>query len=59
MSITVNGQEVMGLNFPALTIGSLIHAYAREGTGSISLTGDSVTVVITYNNNGNPSAKAH
>ncbi|MDC9722196.1 MAG: type IX secretion system sortase PorU [Urechidicola sp.] len=59
MSVTVNGQEVVGLNFPALTLGSLIHAFAREGAGTIPLTGDSVTVVISYNNNGNPSAKAH
>ncbi|MFK5878711.1 MAG: type IX secretion system sortase PorU [Flavobacteriaceae bacterium] len=58
MSFTVNGQEVANLNFPARTSGSLIHAFAREGTGTIPLTGDAVTVVVTFNNNGNPSAKA-
>ena len=58
MSVKVNGQDVLTLNFPARTLGSLVHAFAREGTGTISATGDSVTVEITYNNNGNPAAKA-
>ncbi len=58
MSFTVNGQEIVNLNFPARTLGSLIHAFAREGTGTIPMTGDAVSVVVTYNNNGNPSAKS-
>ena len=58
MSVKINGQEVVMLNFPARTLGSLVHAFAREGTGSFSATGDTVTVEISYNNNGNPAAKA-
>ncbi len=59
MTIKVNGQELYDLNFPALTLGSLIHAFPRENIASASVTGDFVTVEITYNNNGNPSAKAY
>ncbi len=59
MSIRVNGTELFVINYPAVRLGSLTHAYARENKGEITLTGDVVTVEVVFNNNGNPSAKAH
>ncbi len=59
MSIKVNGQDIFSIPFPALTLGSLVKAYARENSATVPLTGDVITVEITYNNNGNPAAKAY
>ena len=58
MAVKVNGQDLYTINFPAIT-SSLVHAVARENIGNISATNEAVTVEITFNNNGNPSAKAH
>ncbi|MFT7330777.1 MAG: hypothetical protein ACI848_000845 [Roseivirga sp.] len=59
MTIKANGQQIFNLNFPAVLSGSLTHAFARENIGSISSNGGDVQVEITFNNNGNPSAKAY
>ncbi|GAB1307560.1 type IX secretion system sortase PorU [Urechidicola sp. KH5] len=58
MSIRVNGQDAFTINYPALVLGSLIKAYAREGNTQMNLSGDSITVEVSFNNNGNPAAKA-
>ena len=58
MAVKVNGQDLFTIGFPAIT-NSLVHGVARENIGSLSATSDAVTVEITFNNNGNPSAKAH
>ena len=58
MSIKVNGQDLYTLNFPAIT-NSLVHGIPREQIGSVSNSNDFVTVEITFDNNGNPSAEAH
>ncbi|PHR70864.1 MAG: hypothetical protein COA67_07665 [Lutibacter sp.] len=58
MAVKVNGQDLYTINFPAIT-NSLVHAIARENIGSLSAVNEAVTVEITFNNNGNPSAKAH
>ncbi len=59
MSVKVNGQSLFALNFPAVIINSLTKAYATERILPIRLNGNSVKIEITYNNNGNPSAKAY
>jgi hypothetical protein len=57
MQVTVNSQSLFSLNLPAN--GGLTKAVARENSGAISLTGNSVNLDISYNNSGNPSAKAY
>jgi len=59
MTIKVNGNELFGLNFPAIQLDGLTHAYARENSGEIKLSGDEVNIEVVFNNNGNPSAIAH
>ena len=58
MSVKVNGSNLFNINYPATQLGSLVHAYARENSGDVNLSGEGVTVQIDYNNNGNPSANA-
>jgi hypothetical protein len=60
MNVTVNGQNLMTLNFPNVpsTPNNLILARPKEGIRSIRATNNPIQVEITYNNNGNPSAKA-
>ena len=57
MDIKVNNQSLFSINFSAN--GGLTKAVANKNSGTIQLSGDVVTVEITYNNNGNPSAKAY
>ncbi len=57
MNVKVNGQDLYTINYPAIT-SSLVHAVANEGYGAILASGNSVEVEVTFNNNGNPSAKA-
>ena len=57
MSVKVNGQNSFNLNFSAIS--GLTHASANENGSSLSLSGNNVSVEITYNNNGNPSANAY
>lgn len=61
MSIKVNGQDLTTINFPAIpsTINNLTLAIPREAVESINVASEQIAVEITYNNNGNPSAKAH
>ena len=61
MSIKVNGQDLTTINFPAIpsSINNLTLAIPREAIEAISVSGEQISVEITYNNNGNPSAKAH
>lgn len=58
MTIKANGSELFNINYPAVALGSLTHAYARENKAEIALTGNGVTVEVIFNNGGNPSAKA-
>ena len=57
MNVKVNGQDVYTINFPVPT-SLLVHAVASEGFGTIAASGNNVTVEVTFNNNGNPSARA-
>lgn len=59
MAVNVNGATAFTINYPAVQLGGLTHAYAREGKSDLSISGNGVTVQMSYNNNGNPSAKAH
>jgi len=57
MEVKVNNQSLFQVNFLARS--GLTLAVANQNKASIPLTGNNVTVEITYNNNGNPSAKAY
>ena len=61
MSIKVNGQDLTTINFPAIPSSSnnLTLAIARETIAPINITNDQISVEVIFNNNGNPSAKAH
>ena len=59
MTIKVNGNELFIINYPAVQLGSLTHAFARENMGEVRLSGNEVNVEVSFNNNGNPSAKAY
>ncbi|REE80014.1 peptidase C25-like protein [Lutibacter oceani] len=57
MEVKVNNQNLFNINYGA--IGGLTKAIANENTGNVTVSGNEIDVEITYNNNGNPSAKAY
>ena len=61
MEIRVNDQNLGVINFPALSSSpnNLTLAIPRETSRAISVNTDDISVEVTYNNNGNPSARAH
>jgi len=61
MNIKVNGQNLTTIAFPALPSSSnnLTSAIPKEAVQAIKLNSSSIKVEITFNNNGNPSAKAY
>ncbi len=59
MTVKANGLDLYTLNYPAVIIGALTKAFAIERIAPLKLSGNSVKVDITFNNNGNPSAKAY
>ena len=61
MTIKVNGQNLTTINFPAIPSSSnnLTLAIPREAVQNILVNNSQIQVDITFNNNGNPSAKAY
>lgn len=59
MDISLNGQNLMAVNFSALSSNSFNLGIPAEATASTLANQDEVTVDIAYNNFGNPSAKAY
>jgi len=57
MEVKAGNQNLFNVNFSASS--GLTHASANRGSGTIQLTGNSVPIEITYNNNGNPSANSY
>ncbi len=57
MDVKVNSQNLFTVNFSAIS--GLTKAVASENSGSIQLSGSAINVEVSYNNNGNPSAKAY
>ncbi len=57
MDVKVNGQPLFNLNYPGFLPSSLTHAAANINRASLLSTSENIRVEITYNNNGNPSAK--
>ncbi|MBG7631180.1 MAG: type IX secretion system sortase PorU, partial [Bacteroidetes bacterium] len=56
MEVKVNNQSLFNVNLYASS--GLTHASANRGSGTLQMSGNSVPVQISYNNNGNPSANA-
>jgi hypothetical protein len=59
MDIKVNNQEAFSISYTPVNTGSLTKAIALEGNKTIKNSLNTITVSITYNNNGNPSANAY
>ena len=59
MKISVNGIELMDLNFPRIPRNSRKKARSAEKSESLALNNEQIDVQITYNNGGNPSSKAY
>ncbi|RXP63373.1 T9SS C-terminal target domain-containing protein [Lutibacter sp. HS1-25] len=57
MNVKVNNQDLFNFNLGASF--GLNHASASRGSGKLTMSGNSVPIKITYNNNGNPSANAY
>ena len=57
MDVKVNSQNLFSINYNASS--GLTHAFANRGSGATQLSGNSVNVEVTFNNNGNPSANAY
>ena len=58
MAVKVNGEALYDLNFSSLNPSSLTKASVSERTAEVQNSGDIIDVSITYDNRGNPSAKA-
>ena len=61
MEIRVNNNNLGVINFPAISSSpnNLTLAIPRDVFRGISVNTEQITVEVTYNNNGNPSARAH
>ena len=58
MAVKVNGEALYDLNFSSLNPSSLTKASVSERTAVVQNSRDIIDVSITYDNRGNPSAKA-
>jgi len=59
MNAKINGQDLLDLNFRALTPTSFTLATSDEAFNSTIIDQDKISIEITYNNFGNPSSKAY
>lgn len=59
MEITVNGQNLMTLNFNALSLGSITLASSDEQSRTALLNQDQINIGVNYINAGNPSSRAY
>jgi hypothetical protein len=58
MAVAVNAQEALTINYPATNPSSLTKAFALERSATVANNQETISVSITYSNNGNPSANA-
>ena len=59
MEVSVNTQNSYAINFPRVNSGALTLGYASHKTGAINNSTDKIAISISYNNGGNPAAKAY
>jgi hypothetical protein len=59
MAVSVNSQNVFSVIYPGVTSGSLTLGYPNFNSSNVNVSSSILDVSITYNNNGNPGAKAY
>jgi hypothetical protein len=59
MMVKVANSDLYTISYAAVNAGSLTKARTSERFGSVNNSSDAIRLEITYNNNGNPSAKAY
>ena len=59
MEVKVNNQNAFSIAYPSVTNGSLTLGYPNFNSSMLNVNSSSIDVAITYNNNGNPGAKAY
>jgi hypothetical protein len=59
MNVAVNSQNIMAVNFPALSANSFFLGIPSESTATTLANQDALEIDISYTNFGNPSAKAY
>ncbi|WP_299056591.1 type IX secretion system sortase PorU [uncultured Polaribacter sp.] len=59
LAVSVNDQALYDLNFSGINSTSLTKALTSERVASMANSADLLSVKLTYNNNGNPSANAY
>ncbi len=59
MSVKANNSNLYTINYSAISSGDLLKARTSERIAAINNSEDAITLEITYNNNGNPSANAY
>ncbi len=59
MNAKINGQDLLNLNFRALSPTSFILATSDETFNSTTIDQEQINIEVTYNNFGNPSSKAY
>lgn len=59
MTLNINGQKVIDLAFSPVSNNSLRLASTAEGLQSILQSNPQLNITVTFNNNGNPSAKGY
>jgi hypothetical protein len=59
MSVVVNTQNAFSIMYSRVTNGSLTLGYANHNASNVTVSSPNIDVTITYNNNGNPGAKAY
>ena len=59
MAISVNNQNAFSIIYPGVTNGSLTLGYPNFNSSTVNVNSSSLDISVTYNNNGNPGAKAY
>ena len=57
MEVAINTQNIFNINFPAVDSSSLTEGFALKGSRVLENSSDLLGITITFNNNGNPSAR--
>ena len=57
MGVAINTQNIFNINFPAVDSSSLTEGFALKGSRVLENSSDLLGITITFNNNGNPSAR--
>ena len=59
MEVSVNAQNSYAIHFPRVNTGALTLGYASHKTETINNSTEKIAISISYNNGGNPAAKAY